>query len=274
MTIRVGESKGASPGCCVGLLGKAATSRLRDHRDRLQLCFELEESTSSSALLLSSIDAARRQFVRDGDILVERALEVAEHVREGVRGIDGIELVEVDHLLGAPGVAHADPTHVLIDVSPLGITGYQAGDFIRDEHQIDVELVDHRRLMALVSFGHDEDMADRLLAALHDLAEKSEGGLANETPDFPVPAALRTEQAMRPRDAFFAATRNIHVRDGAGEICAEIITPYPPGIPVLAPGEVITEPIIEYLREFVAIGGFLEGASDQTLEQIRVVARH
>jgi arginine decarboxylase len=242
-------------------------------RERLQLCFELEESTSASALLLSSIDGARRQFVRDGEQLLTRALEVADYVRNGVRGIEGLALLEPHEILDTPGVAHVDLTHVIIDVSALGITGYQADDFIRDHHQIDVELVDHRRLMALVTFAHDEAMADRLLNALEHLASQHADPRGSDVPHVPSPSSLRTRQAITPREAFFGSTKRVDIQSAVGEICAELITPYPPGIPVLAPGEVITESIVEYLQQFVAVGGFVEGASDQSLGSIRAVVR-
>jgi arginine/lysine/ornithine decarboxylase len=88
----------------------------------------------------------------------------------------------------------------------------------------------------------------------------------------PAGAELRTEQAMLPRDAFFSTTEQVKPKAATGRVSAELVTPYPPGIPVLAPGEVITETIVEYLEAFVAAGGFVEGASDQTLDRFRVVA--
>jgi arginine/lysine/ornithine decarboxylase len=87
----------------------------------------------------------------------------------------------------------------------------------------------------------------------------------------PSGAELRTEQAMLPREAFFSATEQVKPKAAAGRISAELVTPYPPGIPVLAPGELITDVIVEYLGAFVAAGGFVEGATDQTLDRLRVV---
>jgi arginine decarboxylase len=241
-------------------------------RSRLGLCFELEESTSASALLLSSIDAARRQFVADGERILSGAIDAAERLRAGVREIEGLSLLECEELLSAPGVTHADPTHVIVDVTALGITGYQADDFLRDSHQIDIELVDHRRIMALVTFAHDEAMIDRLLHALKDLAAEHRSGGSSSVPELPPTSGLRTEQALLPREAFFAQARSVSAQDAADHVSAELVTPYPPGIPVLAPGEVITDAIVEYLREFTAAGGFVEGASDQSLGSFRVVA--
>src|SRR4051794_9669812 len=122
---------------------------------RLQLCFELEESTSASSLLLSSIDGARRQFVREGKELLDAAVKSARLMRERIAAeVPELEVVALDELASRPGVESVDPTHVLIETAPIGLTGYQADDWLRDERQIDVELVDHRRIMPLVTFAH------------------------------------------------------------------------------------------------------------------------
>jgi arginine/lysine/ornithine decarboxylase len=108
---------------------------------------------------------------------------------------------------------------VLIETASVGLTGYEADAWLRDERQVDVELVDHRRVMPLVTFAHGEEEVDRLVGALRDLVdEKGEPGA--DTPVRPLPsrAELRTEQAMLPRDAFFAATESVKPRQAAGRV--------------------------------------------------------
>jgi arginine decarboxylase len=242
----------------------------RIDRERLSLCFDLEESTSASALLLSSIDGARRQFARDGERLLGRALDSADRLRAGVEEIDGLDLMTGSEVMKRPGAAGFDPTHVTFDVSPLGMTGYQTDDQLRDEEHVDVELADHRRLMALVTYAHDEADVERLLAALRRLAERG-GRESSAVPRIPGPTALRTETVLTPREAFFGPVENVHRRHAAGRIAAEIVTPYPPGIPVLSPGERVTDEVLDYLQTFVTSGGFVEGTTDPTLEHFRVV---
>src|SRR3954451_9843276 len=107
--------------------------------ERLQLCFELEESTSASALLLSSIDGARRQFVRDGKELLGRAVESAELLRSRLAAeVPELEVVDHEQLARLPAVAGCDPTYVMIETRAVGLTGFQADDWLRDERQIDV----------------------------------------------------------------------------------------------------------------------------------------
>jgi arginine/lysine/ornithine decarboxylase len=242
--------------------------------ERLQLCFELEESTSASSLLLSSIDGARRQFVRDGKALLERAVDAARLMRERLAAdVPELRVIGVEELASRPGVVAVDPTHLLIETASVGLTGFEADDWLRDERQVDVELVDHRRIMPLVTFAHDEADVERFVRALRDLVdERGEPGA--DTPVKPLPSRpdIRTEQAMLPREAFFARTETVKPREAAGRVSAELITPYPPGIPAVAPGEVLNDALIDYLEEIVANGAFVEGASDPSLGAFRVVA--
>jgi arginine/lysine/ornithine decarboxylase len=242
--------------------------------ERLGLCFELEESTSASALLLSSIDGARAQFVREGTELLDRAVRAARLLRERLAAeVPELRVVSAERLGQLPGVTGVDPTHVMIETAAVGLTGYEADDWLRDERQIDVELVDHRRLMPLITFAHGEAEIDRLVRGLRDLVDQR-GQDPEQLKVRPLPsrAELRTEQAMLPRDAFFARTETVKPKRAVGRVSAELVTPYPPGIPAVAPGEIYNEAIVDYLEEIVAIGGFVEGASDQSLETLRVVA--
>jgi arginine decarboxylase len=261
------------------LTGLAQTSVLsvgsdRIDTERLQLVFELEESTSASTLLLSSIDGARAQFVREGPELLDRAVRAARRLRERLAAdVPELRVVGSEELARRPGVTAADPTHVMIETASVGLTGYQADDWLRDERHIDVELVDHRRIMPLVTFAHAEDEVDRLVAALRDLVdERGDPGAGTDVAPLPSRPQLRTEQAMLPREAFFAAAEAVKPREAAGRVSAELITPYPPGIPAIAPGELINDAVVDYLEEVVANGGFVEGAADPKLATFRVVS--
>src|SRR3954463_1047705 len=250
--------------------------------ERLTLCFELEESTSASALLLAGIDLARAQFVREGSALLDRAVNSARLLRERLAAeVPELRVVASEELATRPGVAGVDATHVLIETASVGLTGYEADDWLRDERQVDVELVDHRRGMPLVTFAHGEAEGDRLeggaagrvraLRALVD--ERGEPGADTPVKPLPSRAELRTEAAMVPRDAFFSPTEAVKPGDAPGRVSAEWITPYPPGIPAIAPGEVLTEPIVGYLEEGVRNGAFVEGAAAPSLGSCRVVTR-
>jgi arginine decarboxylase len=242
--------------------------------ERLSLCFELEESTSASSLLLSSIDGARRQFVREGPQLLDRAVKTAEAIRAGLaRVVPDLRVVSTTELAARPGVTAVDPTHILIETCSVGLTGFQADDWLRDERSIDVELVDHRRIVPLVTFAHGDEEAERFVAAMRDLVdEQGDPGSATDVKPLPSRRELRSEQRMLPRDAFFASAETVKPDEAVGRVSAELITPYPPGIPAVAPGEVFNEANVAYLEEIVANGAFVEGASDPSLRELRVVA--
>ena len=165
-----------------------------------------------------------------------------------------------------------DPLHVVIDVSALGVSGYDAADWLREHQRVDdMGLSDHCRLEATLSMADDDQTAARLLSALHALTEHA-GDLPRATPvAYPGAAELELEPAMLPRDAFFAIKEAVPAGKAAGRISAEQITPYPPGIPVIIPGERITSEFLDYLRSGLAAGMQLPDPADPNLDTIRVV---
>jgi lysine decarboxylase len=187
--------------------------------------------------------------------------------------VPDLRVVSTEELGRRPGVVGVDPTHVMIETCSVGLTGFEADDWLRDERQIDFELADHRRLMPLITFAHGEAEIDRLVRALRDLVdERGDPGASTAVRPLPSRRELRTEQAMRPRDAFFARAETVKAAEAAGRVSAELVTPYPPGIPACAPGEVLNDALLAYFEEIVAHGAFVEGATDQSLETFRVVA--
>jgi arginine/lysine/ornithine decarboxylase len=235
---------------------------------RLELVFELAQSTSASALLLSSIDAARAQFERDGEALLGRAIDHAERLRAAIRAIPGLDLMELEP---GPGAFAFDPTHVSVDVIGLGMTGFAAADWLRRNEGLHVELADHRRVMALISYADSDANIDRTIAALRRLSSGHANGDHGPIPDIPGPADLRQETVMLPRDAYLGTTELVDWRKAPGRISAEMICPYPPGIPITAPGERLTDNVVVYLQQLAAAGVMVEGAGDETLQQLRVV---
>jgi arginine/lysine/ornithine decarboxylase len=181
-------------------------------------------------------------------------------------------VIEPALLESTPGVTGVDLTHVLIETASIGLTGYTATDWVREQRQIDFELVDHRRVMPLITFAHGEAEIDRLVHALRDLVDARSRENGGEVPSLPSRPQIRSDAPMLPRDAFFASTEAVPFRKAVGRISAELVTPYPPGIPAVAPGELYTEENVSYLEAFVEAGGFVEGASDPKLQKLRVVA--
>ncbi|KUN63016.1 aminotransferase class I/II-fold pyridoxal phosphate-dependent enzyme [Streptomyces griseorubiginosus] len=239
--------------------------------DLLKMRADLLGSTSPSVLLYAGIDGWRRQMALHGKELMGGALDLAARVRAAVEEIEGLHVNDRDDFCG-PGLADDfDPLPGVIDVTGLGITGYQAADWLREHRSIDAHLTDHRRIGMQITHGDDEETTGQLLDALRDLVRAApEWGPAPRVA-VPPPSELRLEQVRLPRDAFFGPAENVPVGEAAGRIAAEMVTPYPPGIPAVLPGELLTEPVLEYLRTGLAAGMNLPDPADATLETIRVV---
>ncbi len=160
---------------------------------------------------------------------------------------------------------------MIIDISALGTNGYRAADWLRARHRID-HLVDHRRISAQFTHADDEDTAGRLLEGLRDLSRQAGTLRPGPAVHVPGPDELRPNQVCLPRDAYFAATEDIPAEQAVGRVAAEMMTPYPPGIPAVLPGERLTEPLLRYLRSGVEAGMNVPDPADMTLRTVRVCA--
>jgi arginine decarboxylase len=237
---------------------------------RLKQCADVLATTSSNVLLYAAIDGWRRQMVEQGTELIGAALDLTARTRRRIEDIDGLHVLH-DELLNDEASHDYDPMHVLIDVSALGVSGYQVADWLRAEHRIDVGLNDHRRAEATLSLADDEETVDRLLGALEQLPEAAERMSSPKRVHLPKAASFEPETAVLPRDAFFGPVEVVGAAEAAGRVAAEQITPYPPGIPALLPGEVIVSDIVDYLTSGVAAGMVIPDAADPSLETFRVV---
>jgi len=228
-------------------------------------------TTSPNVLLYTALDGWRRQMVEQGEELLGAALELARSLRREIDEIDGLHVLE-DELVRREASHDLDELQVLIDVSELGISGYQAADWLREHERVDIGLSDHRRILATLSMADDDSTAQRLRAALHALV----AGAADlpQPPQVrpPKPHELELEIVDRPRDAFFGPVETVAVDDAVGRVAAEQITPYPPGIPAIVPGERINRDVIDYLLSGLKAGMVLPDPADQKLETIRVAA--
>lgn len=238
----------------------------------LAQCADLLMTTSPNVMLYSAMDGWRRQMVEHGHDLLGRALTRAARAREQINGIDGLTVLE-DRLLGEEASHDLDRLQVLVDVSDLGVSGYQCTDWLREHCHIDLGMTDHRRILATLSLADDDATVDRLVDALRAVARAAESFPAPREIRLPSPDELQLESVLSPRDAFFGDIE-MDAGDADGRIAAEQITPYPPGIPAVVPGERLDRAVIDYLRSGVAAGMNIPDASDTSLEKFRVVKEH
>jgi arginine/lysine/ornithine decarboxylase len=233
----------------------------------LKLRLDLITTTSPSALMYGSIDGWRRHLALDGKHLIDGALERANRVRRRLQGVDGLSVMD-ESIHDTEGVAEWDPLKLSVDVSGLGLTGYQVETWLSEEHHMNVQLGDARRVVLSITYADDDAAVDRFASIMEQLAVDPKLP-SQPTPEIPPLDELDLEQAMSPRDAFFAATEQ--VTDPAGRIAAEMVSPYPPGVPAVLPGERFNDAVTDYLRSTLAAGATIPDASDPTLKTFRVV---
>ena len=227
------------------------------------------QSTSPSYLLLASLDAARHQMALHGQKLMEETIALAKIARLKIAQIDGISVLEFTQ--PKPGFTYLDPTRLTVRVTDLNLTGFAADEILTAELGIVAELPSRQHLTFIISLGNTRADIDRLVAGFRKLATNYRQDLPLQLPQIQPPGRILTEMAISPR----CASRALHVsiaRDRAiGKISAESICPYPPGIPVIIPGEIITTDALEYLRQILELGGELVGCSDPNLDTIEIV---
>ncbi|MGM1064598.1 aminotransferase class I/II-fold pyridoxal phosphate-dependent enzyme [Saccharothrix sp. Mg75] len=234
---------------------------------------DLLGTTSPSSLVYATLDGWRRQMVQHGEELLTAVLALARSTRAAIDELPGLRVMGEAEFTG-PGLAHAlDPLKMVVDLEGLGISGYQAADWLREHRRVTVGLSDHRRVVAQFTHADDHRTAGVLLDALGALVEAARDMPAPKPVDLPTPDELQLETAMLPRDAFFAEVEQVDADRAVGRISAEMVTPYPPGAPAVLPGEVITREVVEYVRSGLAAGMQLPDPADPELGSFRVVVR-
>ena len=234
-------------------------------RDRLAAGFDALDTTSPSAAIYASLDRARRLMALRGRELLDRTLALADGFRCDAAGIEGLSVLD----RAATPAFDVDPVKLVVSLAGTGADGF---DVERDllAEGVRLEMADRDTLVPLLTVGDDERGVGRLSAALEASVAARRG------PPRPIASStvwrLRPEPAMTPRDAFFAPSERVSAARAAGRVSAETAAPYPPGIPALAPGELITAELLDGLRAEAAAGTRVAYCSDPSLATLLVVA--
>ncbi len=241
----------------------------RIDRDRLTKSLALVQSTSPNYLLLASLDAARHQMATQGKELLEQTLAFADKAQFEIDQIPGLSTLKPSQAQ-TPGWVTSDRTRLTVTISGLGINGFTADAILHQQFGVTCELPSLHHLTFIFSPGNSEKDREQLISAfkkleseIKDSDRESEKIFHSLLPPLPSP--------LPPRAAFFAPTRPLPLSEAVNHISAELVCPYPPGIPVLVPGEVVTEGAIAYLQKVLAAGGIISGCADPRLETIKVV---
>jgi arginine decarboxylase len=245
-----------------GALTQAAMLHIADGRvdpELVSRSIRLVRSTSPSSLLLASLDGARRQLALHGEQLLHETLQAIAGARAK---LDAIEQVAV--------IDNADPLRIVLDLRASGRTGYEWSDALRRHYDVNVELATQATIVFLVGLGERPETLQRLAGDVDEVAKRI--SRAGETSAIiRPPATLDNEMAVSPRDAFLGAAELVRADDAVGRVSCESIAGYPPGIPALLPGERIGSETVSYLREIVAGGARLHGASDPSFASVHVL---
>ncbi|MDT5005954.1 MAG: arginine decarboxylase [Mycobacterium sp.] len=238
---------------------------------KLSACADLLMTTSPNVMVYAAIDGWRRQMVEHGHDLLGAALDLAGNVRQTLESIADIEVLD-DELLGVEASHDLDRLQVLMDLSASGTSGYQAADWLRENKHVDLGMSDHRRILATLSFADDTSTTDRLIDAMTAWRQAAADFDPPPQIRLPSPDEIQLESVQLPRDAFFGQVEMVAASQACGRIAAEQITPYPPGVPAVVPGERLDDAVIDYLRTGLAAGMTLPDPADPSLEKFRVVA--
>ena len=223
--------------------------------ERVKRAASLLQTTSPNQLLLASLDIARLQMQIDGQKKICAAVELSKRLRAEIKNIFGLKVFEGINL---------DPTKVTVNVQGLGLTGQEAEEILRRELRVQCELSDVTNLLFLVTFADDEETISKLLDALRRLPRR--------TPKKILPPLLPkgiTVAKLSPRETFYLPAEVVALNEAVGRVCAEEVTFYPPGIPLLMPGEEISAQVVEMIGHSQ---GRVIGMGDSTLATIKVVA--
>lgn len=226
----------------------------------------LTQTTSASYLLLSSLDISRRNLYMRGESSFSKVAEMAEYAREEINTIGGFYAYGRE-LINGSSIFDFDVTKLSVYTRDIGLAGIEVYDLLRDEYDIQIEFGDIANILAYVSIGDRIQDIERLVGALADIKR-----LYSCDPSKMLNTEYIAPQVkVSPQEAFYAKDESLPIGETAGRICSEFVMCYPPGIPILAPGEVITQEIIEYINYAKEKGCSMQGPEDPEVNNINVL---
>jgi arginine/lysine/ornithine decarboxylase len=242
------------------LLGKGVSE------GHVRSVINLTQTTSGSYLLLSSLDISRRNLALRGKEIFKRVVELAEYARGEISSIGGYYAFSKE-LINGDSIFDFDTTKLSIFTRDIGLAGIEVYDILRDNYDIQIEFGDIGNILAIISVGDNQMAMERLVASLFEikrLYSKDKSGMFDHEYINPV-------VKISPQKAFYAQKKTLDITKSSGYISGEFVMCYPPGIPIVAPGELITDEILDYIAYSKDRGCFMTGTEDMKIEKINVV---
>ena len=228
----------------------------------------LTQTTSGSYLLLSSLDISRRNLVLRGKEAFERVVALADYARDEINKIGGYYAFSKE-LINGNSIYDFDRTKLSIHTLEIGLAGIEVYDILRDEYDIQIEFGDIGNILAYLSIGDRKQEVERLVSALSEVKrryQKDKAGMLTQE-------YIEPDVVMTPQDSFYAETESLELTKAEGRVCGEFVMCYPPGIPILAPGERITKEIIEYILYAKEKGCSMTGPEDEKIVRLNVLVK-
>jgi len=226
----------------------------------------LTQTTSASYLLLCSLDLARKNMYLHGKEMMEKTLSFADYARHEINNIGGYYAFSSE-LINGDSIFDMDRTKLSVHTTEIGLAGVEVYDLLRDQYGIQVEFGDIGNLLAIITAGDRSFEIERLISALSEIKRiygQDKVGILNHE-------YIDPEVAFTPQKAFYHVKKSVLLKDSIGHIAGEFVMCYPPGIPILAPGERITKDIIDYIIYAKEKGSSITGPQDMTIEHINII---
>lgn len=226
----------------------------------------LTQTTSASYLLMSSLDIARKNMYLNGHRIVARILELSDYARCEINKLNGYYAFS-EEIVNGDTVYDFDKTKLSVNTAGIGLAGIEVFDLLEEEYDIQIEFGDIGNFLAVISAGDRAFEIERLISALADIKRlycKDKVGMLNHE-------YINPDVALAPQKAFYENKKSVPLKNSINHISGEFVMCYPPGIPILAPGERITAEIIEYIIYAKSKGSVLTGTRDMSVESISIV---
>ncbi len=237
--------------------------------NRVKTVISLLQTTSPSYILLASLDVARMQMAVNGKELLDRTIDLAQYARKKINDIHGYYCFG-EEVLKKPSAYAFDPTKITITCKDLGISGYELERILAEKYFIQPEMSDLYNILCVFSIGDTKESVDALINALDEISNDECCKLGKKINIIDMPNI--PQSVLTPRDAFNSTTVSIPLADSLGQISAEFLMAYPPGIPILCPGEIITKEIVDYVQELKNAKLYVQGTEDPEVNNIKVVS--
>lgn len=228
----------------------------------------LTQSTSASYLLMASLDISRRNLALRGKESFEKVIELSEYARREINAIGGYYAYSKE-LIDGVSVCDFDVTKLSVYTQGIGLTGIEVYDLLRDEYDIQIEFGDIGNILAYISIGDRIQDIERLVGALADIKRL----YSKDGKDLIAGEYIQPELVLSPQEAFYSERKSLSLDESVGQVCGEFVMCYPPGIPILAPGERITREIVDYIQFAKERGCSLQGTEDPEVNHINVIKR-